>query len=125
MTSEEKKTVAIAAGLGVAALLVLWFVRGNQDVTVDGTIASPDTTAVAGTSDVGNSPGYINYNIPAFNPGGLPNIVSNTNVSTNFGAGCCPGCSGDNDMANNVGEFQALSGLGNYAGVGPLASGLG
>lgn len=117
MTKEEKTTAGIAAALGVAAILVIWWMRGSASST---TVLPAATTTVPATSVAGtsaNGSGYISYNIPPFDPGSLPNIMNNViGGATNIGTGCCPGCSGTDDTTNQVGEYQSLSGLGNFAG---------
>lgn len=118
MTSDEKKTAAIAAALGVAAILVIWMLRGKTTYSqLPASTTSVPATQVAGT--IANPPGYTSYNIPGFDPGKLPGIVSNNAAvsNINLGKGCCPGCAGSDDTTTSVGEYLALSGLGNYAGA--------
>lgn len=91
----------------------------------------PITTAVAAATptDSSTNPGYISYNIPAYNPGALPNISSNTvlndgiNNITATDPSCCPGCAGDDTDNSTPSFYNAIMGLGGYAGAG--ASGLG
>ena len=119
MSKEERTTAIIAAALGIAAILLIWWMRGStasSDVLPAATTTVPATT-IAGTS--ANNPGYVSYNIPGFDPGALPSLINNvTGGTTNIGAGCCPGCAGTDDTTNQIGEYQAISGLGNFAGSG-------
>jgi hypothetical protein len=126
MDKSEKHNIIIAAVLSVAAVVIIWYMRSGTQIIYQ---ADPNNTAVPDTTGIaapGAVPGYMSYNVPPYNPGGLPPINNTAtvggsafNTDNSTGKGCCPGCAGENSGSTNtnIGSYYGLMGLGSLAGA--------
>jgi hypothetical protein len=110
MTKEEKRNVIIAVVLAIAAVVVIWWLMQQNNT------APAQTTAPALTPDLGATPTYTNYNVPAYTPD-LGDIIPPAQRTAWGQPGPECGCNGTvacgNEqlgMVTTVDQFNAMMG---------------
>lgn len=104
MLTEHQKHLVIGAVVLVGGGILIWYLLTQNSATPVSTNAA-DTAPAAGDANPGALPGYMNYNVPAYNPGSIPVAASGDGSNS-----CCNSCAGgDNDVTNNIQTFAAVA----------------
>lgn len=124
MSKDDKRNIMVGVAVGILGLIIIWYFSSSNALTIapnPNLAAAPDMAGAVGT-DSGMPGYYSSYNLPGYNPGGLPDISSylgGSPIDNSTGGACCDKCADDipGFMENSdIGFYYGVLGMGSLAG---------